>query len=169
MIRKANGNDISRMAEINIFAWRSAFGGIIPDEILYIKRSLDHVKEELEEQMLTPGTEVEVWDDGFVKGYAIHNSSDRDKTRPAYELCDLFVEPQFTGQGIGWCLLHNMEMAAREKGMNCIILWTLEKNERGLHFYEKAQYFRDGGRKTIQEWRADKIRLRKKINLPEGR
>jgi hypothetical protein len=45
MIRKATEADIPRLAEIVVYGWRTAYRGIIPDNVLFNQRTVSKAME----------------------------------------------------------------------------------------------------------------------------
>ena len=134
-IRKAQLSDVSRIAEILIFAKRVryrnifhndrvSFGEIqvlpLAQEYLSGEQSLDHIW---------------VYDDEFVKGM-VHTE--------AGQICELYVDPFFQGKGIGSALL---QFVIQER--NARWLWVLEKNSLAIQFYE-AHGFVPTGERTLE-------------------
>ena len=123
MIRPAAVADASRIAEILIFSKRANYREIFRNDkvsfgemqVYPLAQSyIDH-PEKL--------TGVWVFDDEFVKGM-VHIEEN--------EIAELYVEPFFTGQGIGSKL---MEFAIDR--MHCNFLWVLEKNVNAIRFYQR--------------------------------
>ena len=163
MVRKASEQDLSRMAEINVYSWRTAYRGIIPDEYLFNQRSVMATAENMGKRLKTPGFVIDVFDDGIIKGFAIHHPAEDKDLADAYDIMALYIEPQFKGLGIGSELIRSVEKQAKDKDFKTMVIWTLEKNERAIAFYEKHSYIQDGIREHRDLWGADIIRLVKEI------
>ncbi len=133
MIRKANFDDLARIAEIQIFNYRMYFYPIF--------RSDDYFFDELQVPALMKEYEagldsLYVYDDGVVKGFI--------KIENTY-ISRLFVEPVLHNESVGSQLL---EYAIKEH--NADHLWVLEKNERAIRFY-KRHGFKATGDKKFEE------------------
>ena len=76
-----------------------------------------------------------VWDDGDVRGFLVLTDD---------EVMYLYLDPSFTGRGIGSELLAH----AKERRPNGFTLWTFQQNEGARRFYERhglhAILFTDG-------------------------
>ena len=72
-----------------------------------------------------------------VVGYAAAHPEDG-------ELYQLFVDPDYGGRGVGRMLLSAAHDALRAAGCEEAFLFTEERNERALAFYERAGYRPDG-------------------------
>ena len=136
-IRKAKLEDVSRLAEIEIFNYRLNFYPIFKNDLYYFD-SLQ-VATELEIYRCNPDilANTYVYDDGVVKGFIRID----DK-----EIKKLFVEPVLQNQKIGSALL---EYAIQ----NCNIkfLWALEKNKKAICFYEKHGFRRTNDKKIEED------------------
>ena len=145
MIRKANTNDLSRIAEIQVFNYRLNYYPIF--------RSDEYYFDELQVPALMQNYEAEidslyVYDDGVVKGFI--------KIEGTY-IARLFVEPVLQNASIGSQLL---EYAVKEH--NADHLWALEKNERAIRFYERHGFAATGEKKLEEGTTEYLIMLRKK-------
>ena len=133
MIRKAKKEDLSRIAEILVFAKRMKYRPIFQND--------DYSFGELQvipvaEQYSSPDILGDIWvyeDNGIVKGL-IHIV---DK-----EVIELYVDFFFQGQGIGSKLI---KYAIAEYDVK--FLWTLEKNIDAIRFYEAHGFHVSDNRK----------------------
>ena len=119
-VRKATMNDLSRIAEIQVFNYRLFFYPIF--------KSDDYYFNELRVPSLMQAYEsgldsLYVYDDGAVKGFI--------KIEGSY-IARLFVEPVLQNASIGSRLL---DYAIKEH--NADHLWALEKNVKAIRFYER--------------------------------
>lgn len=84
-------------------------------------------------------------------------SEDEDK-EGAFELHFLYVDPGCVRTGIGSGMLRFFEQKGREKGCAGFVIWVLEENGMGKHFYEKNDYRPDGKEKIFRRWNKREIR-----------
>lgn len=131
-IRKAVLQDASRIAEILIFAKRTSYRSIFRNdavsfgEMQVLPLALDYLesRKSLEH--------IWVYDDEFVRGM-LHAEDG--------EVKELYVDPFFQGTGIGSKLLR---FAVEQ--LNTRFLWTLEKNQRAIAFYQSYGFALTGER-----------------------
>lgn len=129
-IRKATSNDLSRIAEIQVFNYRLYFYPIFrSDEYYFDELRVPSLMKEYESGL----DSLYVYDDGVVKGFI--------KVEGTY-IARLFVEPVLQNASIGSRLL---EYAIQEH--NADHLWALEKNERAIRFYERHGFAATGEKK----------------------
>ncbi len=135
-IRKAEERDLSRIAEIFVFNNRINYFPIFKDE----KFSFGELQVvSLIDDYLSRRDVLEniyVFESSIVKGFIQINKT---------EICKLYVDPCFQGEGIGHELI---EFAIREFGVSR--LWALEKNVRAISFYNRHG-FRLTGQKEFEE------------------
>ncbi len=134
-VRKAAAGDASRLAEIEVFSYRLNFYPIFKTDAYFFSELSVPV---LTEEYLREPERIEnsfVYDDGVVKGFIRINGKEIEK---------LFVEPAFTGRGIGSALL------SRAVGLGADNLLVLEKNVNAIRFYERF-----GFRLTEKKQRVD--------------
>lgn len=137
MIRQAEGKDIARIAEIEVFNYRLHFYPIFRnDEFYFDELQVPSLMAEYQQnQAILRHTYV--YDDCVVKGFIRINGD---------EIAKLFVEPVLQGKGIGAALL---DFALKEKGARW--LWALEKNTRAIAFYQRHGFVLTGERKLEED------------------
>ena len=132
MIRKATTEDLSRIAEILVFVKRMKYRSIFHNDG-YSFGNLQVIS--VAEEYSNPEILNKIWvheSDDIVKGL-IHVENK--------EIAELYVDYFFQRQGIGSELI---EFAKREQGVS--FLWTLEKNQDAIAFYEAHGFIRTGER-----------------------
>lgn len=132
MIRKATTEDLSRIAEILVFVKRMKYRSIFHNDG-YSFGNLQVIS--VAEEYSDPEILNKIWvheSDDIVKGL-IHVENK--------EIAELYVDYFFQRQGIGSELI---EFAKREYGVS--FLWTLEKNQDAIAFYEAHGFKRTGER-----------------------
>ena len=135
MIRKAEPKDISRIAEILVFTKRIKYRSIFHnDEYSFNELQVVKLVEEYGNSQVLDN--IWVYDDGIVKGM-IHVEGG--------EIVELYVDYFFWKEGIGSKLVE----FAKEK-FDAKFVWTLEKNEDAIRFYE-AHGFRLNGKRQLEE------------------
>ncbi len=146
MIRKANINDLSRIAEIQVFNYRLYFYPIFQSDAYYFgELQVPSLMKEYEAQL----DSLYVYDDGVVKGFI--------KIEGTY-IARLFVEPVLQNGSIGSQLL---DFAVKEH--NADHLWALQKNEKAIRFYERHGFFATGEKKLEEGTAEYLILLRRKV------
>ena len=129
-VRKADRDDLSRIAEIQVFNYRLFFYPIFRSDGYYFsKLGVPSLMREYESGL----DSLYVYDDGAVKGFI--------KIEGTY-IARLFVEPVLQNASIGSRLL---EYAVREH--NADHLWALEKNTKAIRFYERHGFIPTGEKK----------------------
>lgn len=144
MIRKATINDLSRIAEIQVFNYRLFFYPIFKfDKYYFDELQVPTLMKEYE----TGIDSLYVYDDGVIKGFI--------KIEGTY-IARLFVEPVLQNGSIGSRLL---EYAINEH--NADYLWALQKNEKAIRFYERHG-FKATGEKKLEDGTTEYLILMKK-------
>lgn len=135
MIRPANLDDATRIAEIHIFGWRAAYRGIISDEYLFAKLSVSKRILSLKKALEEKAEETYVLEDqGIIKGFMTLGPSRNEDKRDAFELWGIYVDPLLTGIGIGTEMVRFFEFIARERAYTETILWVFKDNTRSRGF-----------------------------------
>lgn len=164
MVRSPRPEDLSRLAEIHTVGWRFAYHGIVPDEVLYVERTVEKAMGFWKTILAAQVDQVLVYDDGILKGFVLHAICRDEDAVDAHEIGALYAEPAFVRQGVGSALVAAAEAKALEMGRAELKLWALEGNYRGRGFYEARGFRLDGGAKVIEEWNgARELRYSKRL------
>lgn len=121
IIRRATKEDVSRIAEILVFAKRMKYRSIFNDDAYSFceLQVLSVAEKYIENGFLN---NMFLYDDGIIKGL-IRIEKD--------EIVELYVDHFFQGQGVGAELI---EYAKENYPVS--FLWTIEKNTDAIRFYE---------------------------------
>ena len=149
LIRKANEDDLSRIAEIQVFNYRLYFYPIFKsDEYYFDELRVPSLMREYEADL----DSLYVYDDGVVKGFI--------KIEGTY-IARLFVEPVLQNASIGSQLL---EYAIKEHDADH--LWALEKNVKAIRFYARHGFAATGEKKLEEGTDEYLILLKRKKEQP---
>ena len=145
-VRKANRNDLSRIAEIQVFNYRLFFYPIFKSDDYYFNElRVPSLMQEYESGLDT----LYVYDDGVVKGFI--------KIEGTY-IAKLFVEPVLQNASVGSQLL---EYAMNKH--NADHVWVLEKNAKAIRFYERHGLSITEEKKTEDGTSEYLVQLKKKV------
>jgi len=113
-------------------------------ELAEFERLLDQVtatRERLHESLFgaRPGAEVVIARIGErVAGFALYFPNySTFLAKPGLHLEDLYVRPEFRGQGCGAALLRHLARTALERGCGRLEWSVLDWNQRAIDFYER--------------------------------
>ena len=164
MIRKAVATDAGRIAEIHIFGWRAAYQGIVDDNYLFSKLSVEKRIKDFVSKNEHDIDEMYVSEEnGIVEGFMkIGKCRNEDKLK-AFELWGIYIEPLMKNKGIGSKLLLHCEAIARDRGYLENVLWVFENNTLSRRFYEKHGYIVDGKKELMERFNAFEIRYSKNL------
>jgi len=150
VIRPAKIADAAQLGEVHVAAWRWAYRGLMPDEVLDSLRPEARAKaweswlDEHEGGFQAWVAEV----DGRVVGFASSGvSRDDDLPDDSVELFAIYLLEPYLHTGIGARLLDAAEAAWIEDGKQLGALWVLETNTGTIEFYERHGWNHDGGRR----------------------
>ena len=162
-IRPLQLPDAPCVAEIHVFAWRTAYRGIVPDEHLFNTLQVSKRITRFEDAVRNKTEEVYVFDDGIIKAF-ISIGPCRDEDKPAaFELGGIYVDPLMQHQGIGTRLMQFFENLAIQRGFGEACIWTFEKNLTAQALYEKFGYTQDGTKKLHGTYNAIAVRYTKNL------
>jgi GNAT superfamily N-acetyltransferase len=134
-IRKANGMDAAKIAELHALSWLSTYRGILPDSYLdndlFAERNSYWVHKL---KTLTENDFVLLAEEGAI---AIGFIAVLDRPEAG---CDAFIDnlhvrKEFKGKGIGRALMKEGARLLRESKRNSAYLWVLDGNTAAGRFY----------------------------------
>ena len=142
--------DAYEFSACNISSWRSAYKGIVPDEVLdnlSLEARAEKNKQYLNEKKENPYY-CAVYDKKIIGNLVINKSRDEDKPNTG-EIIAFYLIEEFWGKGYGRKMMDYAIETLKNMGYNEIILWVLEENHRARKFYEKCGFVFDGTKKEI--------------------
>tara|TARA_R110002051_G_scaffold309285_1_gene381775 strand:- start:1793 stop:2338 length:546 start_codon:yes stop_codon:yes gene_type:complete len=160
-LRPAQLNDARDIAVVHVDAWRAAYEGLLPPEMLDALRTEGRAarwSRWIESSLSgnpTDGTHgpshrlllAEV--DGRAAGWATFGGGRDDGMTHLGELAGLYVHPDYWSQKIGHALLERVDQELRAEGWNQAYLWVLRGNARAIRFYEEHGWHADGDEKVV--------------------
>lgn len=137
-IRPAVPEDTPVLANIQIEAWKAAFGGILSPEVLAQATKLEEVQAMhqfvLEHQLAHVSLQCV---DGIPQGiYAWSANRDNLGTDTAELIC-IHSLPQYWGHGFGSHMMKYLLHEVSAAGYSRLALWVFEANQRAQTFYKK--------------------------------
>lgn len=159
-IRQATVLDAPAMAAMKAAAWREAYTGVVPDDVLD-RQGSDAAVASLAgffHQQMSEGASywlvIDHDADGEIVGLAnAMPSRDVDAPTPL-ELVAIYLRERVTGTGVGEALLQYVIGDA-----DCS-LWVLEHNPRARAFYTKHGFVADGARQPVWEDLPEVVEIR---------
>ncbi|WP_163512692.1 GNAT family N-acetyltransferase [Fodinicola acaciae] len=145
MASTADGPDLGAL---KVDAWRQAYAGFMPAELL---AALDPDEEAADwsEYVRTMPPDHRLWvvDSGSaVTGFCRTGPADQDTDlgRRAAEVYGLYISPDLIGTGLGRGLFGKAVADLDARGFDPICVYAYEPNVRAIRFYEQAGFAPDG-------------------------
>jgi GNAT superfamily N-acetyltransferase len=160
-VRPARAGDAPSLARVQVCAWRSAFAGIVPAELLAELTSdeaegmwRDRWQEAItnpptsRHHVLTALTEAPPRE---VVGFASAGPATDADRWPGTDgqVYELRVIPERTGQGHGSRLLHAVADTLVSEGFHTMSIWALEADAALRRFLESSGWAADGARAEL--------------------
>jgi len=162
MIRIANREDITCIAEMDLFVNRYNFKDILPNDFLYKRLSYEYCKEwftaSFNDVVNNSGIEYYVLEDqNIIKGYFFIGFS---PNKGECELINFVIDVPFQKNQLGAMLMdYLMNLTANIK---IITLGVFEKNLVAIKFYEKYG-FKIESKHFSENWKINIVKYRKEI------
>jgi GNAT superfamily N-acetyltransferase len=163
-VRDATLDDAAAIVELTAAGWMAAYRGIVPDAHL-AKLPISAWRHDIREGLTRPArrsfskiAELDV----VVAGYCYVAGPGRgepDDSQMA-EVVAIYVDPRSWRRGVGRELLAATVDEAEGRGFGELTLWSFERNERALRFYEALGWELEGARKPHEPTGAPTVRLR---------
>jgi ribosomal protein S18 acetylase RimI-like enzyme len=138
--RLATVEDVQRIAQIHVAAWRDAYRGLIPDEALDDRTVEKRIGlwEKWRDDPALGGHRLYVIEEGsHIKGFAFAGPSDDDDVDPGetVNVGALYIDPADQGSGLGRILLDHVLSEFARIGFGLATLYVLIGNEPAKRFY----------------------------------
>ena len=160
-IRKAEPQEISRLADIGYDAWETSILPLLTEVAGLRQAEQQRLKQAVQE---TFDRIIVAEVDGLPVGWC-------SRARGRAYIPFLFVVPEFQNQGIGSLLLRRMESIIELGGAERVLLETPADNVRAVRFYERQGYrilaMRPDGRPARDAFMS--VRLEKQLHPFKGR
>jgi oligopeptide/dipeptide ABC transporter ATP-binding protein len=162
-IRPAVPADARAMAEVFISAWRQAYPGVVPDDVL-ADLDLDRTEDWLGgliANRVQGSTDVATREGrvvGFVRYGADTEQADTEHAGGGH-VFGLYVHPDAAGHGVGRELLRHAELRLADAGCTRASLFVFAANERARRLYDRSGYVADGTERVEPEYEAQEVRL----------
>lgn len=127
-VRLAHEDDAFDILVVRAASWRAAYSGILP------ARHLAKLTTRWD-RTFPSGTWV-LERERLLVAYCITSCDDLDRVRPAVEISELYVFPDFWRTGAGSTLLDAVLHEIKTRGAREATLEVLSANTRGLAFYQ---------------------------------
>lgn len=154
------------MARVHVRSWQAAYRGLLPDAYLDSLKPEDRAGRYTfgSTDPLKPLTLVAVADD-MIRGFATTTPARDPEAQGLGELAGLYVDPDWSGRGLGKALMRAAQARLAEQGFKLAILWVLAGNARAQRFYELSGWAADGRRRTDKVWGmvVDELRYSRKL------
>ena len=141
MLRDAQPTDARALAEISVDGWRTAYVGIVPDDVIARQRPEPLAEYFASEAATADGMRTLVVEvGGKVVGFA-HTGPVRpepDEAISGWELWGMYVHSSWRGQGIGRTLMEATLEHLRSLCCSTAYLWVMRDNFAARRFYEAA-------------------------------
>ena len=138
-VRTASKRDINEVSKLLGVVWHHTYDDIYGAEKVSALTANWHSAAALEKKLNQPTSEFLVADDGnIITGMAFASQIDDRQTK----LHQLYVLPQFQGQGVGKLLLDEIEESFFETRE--FILEVEEENTSAINFYKKHGFSQTG-------------------------
>lgn len=168
-VRIASAEDARAIAAVHVRAWRAAYRGLVPEEILAglsVERREETWRNLLEQPKQSSYTLVAIGAQEEIEGFCTvaAPSRDDDAGERTAEIAATYVDPARWRSGVGSALLSAALGRLRESGWRAVTLWVLAANDRARPFYSRFG-FRPNGAERRQELSGGvpEIRLRAEL------
>ena len=167
-VRPAAVDDAEAIVELTAAGWRSAYPGIVPDELiedLPIAAWRHDVNTGLRAPVAEAFTRIaELHEE--VAGYAYVAAPARGEPEGARvaELVAIYVHSEHWRAGVGRALMESATAEAARLGYEQMVLWTFEANARAQAFYRALGWQQDGAARPHQASGTPTVRMRRSLS-----
>ena len=138
-IRPARPDDATGIAHVHSTSWRQTYRGIVPQSYLddmHPEKTIERWREAALGKH--PGTHLLVAEEGGkIMGFEVYGPAREPAFGYAGELYAAYFLPEAMGKGLGTQMMKTVVRDLSAQGLNDLIVWVMEANDRGRRFYEK--------------------------------
>lgn len=172
-IRRAIVEDAVDIAVVHVKSWQGAYRGLVDDAILDALDAGARAASWLDLLKSCEWPRQGVWvavEDGHVRAFVGYCPSRDDDARPETgEIAAIYAEPSAWGRCIGQALHDQAVSELAHAGFADATLWVLRGNRRGIRFYERNGWRRDGRAQVVTADGAELDEIRYQRELPAKR
>jgi GNAT superfamily N-acetyltransferase len=149
-VRPATPADAEQIAKLRVASWRHAYEGVVPAEWLAGMRPESSIPSWAELAKAPPPAALLVTADAHDQPVAFcavseaRQRTDRHPTKRTAELCAIYADPAVLGKGAGSAVHEAALKWLTQQGFEHAVLWVLERNPLGIHFYRTKGWTPDG-------------------------
>ena len=150
-VRLASPEDAGGIARVRVRGWQAGYRGLMdPDYLDSLSveantkraRSWDWDSGNTRSWVCTANAEIVGWITVFLR------ARDEDLPESVGEIAACYALPETWGTGVGHRMIDVSIADLRSAGVESVVLWVLERNERARAFYRRQGFTLDGSQKT---------------------
>lgn len=149
--RTAIDTDAPAIAAINVLAWRAAYDGLVPADVLDAldaDQRAERLRDWLRRTDRVGDTLVAVDDSDSVLGYTHYGPYRTDREREHHpsegEIHAMYVDPSAWRRGVGAVMMAAALDRLAGQGRRLVRLWVFADNQPARRFYESQGFAADG-------------------------
>lgn len=135
-IRPGRAADAEGIANVHAMSWRHAYRGIVPQSHLD-GMAPEKTVQRWREAMAGEVAQMLVADNGGkIIGFQVYGPAREPAFGYSGELYAAYFLPEAMGKGLGTAMMKHVVKDLAARGLNDMIVWVMEANDRGRRFYE---------------------------------
>jgi len=169
LLRPAEPADALDVARVHVRSWQVGYRKLLPDEYLDGLRPEQRAERyDFATTDVRRPTTVVATESGVICGFATTAPAHDLDVPQCGELCALYVDPDWWGQGVGTALISAARTRLFDQGFRHAVLWLLAGNQRAERFYRIDQWMPDGQSRTETVWGVSvhEIRYQRALDPP---
>ena len=146
-IRLAEVSDLQNIVALHVKTWADSYQNYIPKEIIeqhskITEKRLCSMREKIENNLVY----VAEYDRKIIGFACLANAIINQET----EIKQLYIDRDYQRKGVGKKLLKHVFYVLKQKGCQCVFLWTLKNYEKSNSFYQKNKGELTGAEKRLK-------------------
>jgi ribosomal protein S18 acetylase RimI-like enzyme len=140
VIRRGRLEDAPGIAAVHSASWRQAYREIVPQSYLdgmEPEKTVERWQKAIAGETSPPAHLLVAEEAGKIVGFEVYGSAREPAFGFSGELYAAYFLPDATGKGLGTEMARIVSRDLAADGLNDMIVWVMEANERGRRFYEK--------------------------------
>jgi GNAT superfamily N-acetyltransferase len=164
-VRAADPEDADAVARVHVRSWQVGYRGLLPADYLENLEAADRAAHYRFGDRRPDAPETVVAIEHGICGFATIAPAPDDDVSGCGQLCALYVDPPWWGQGVGRLLIAAARDALAQRGFAIAVLWVLAGNDRAQRFYRADGWAPDGAARRDDVWgvTVDEVRYRRPL------
>ncbi|MEY4970794.1 MAG: Mycothiol acetyltransferase [Actinomycetota bacterium] len=155
--RLASEEDLDSIVKVFLACWKESYSEILSADVRD-SMNTDEAKALWSKSFSDTSLKTYLLFDSAIPVAVFRYGASREDENASH-LFSLYVDPQFSGRGIGKLIMEKVLAMAKSDSFNKVTLWVFEKNRPARSLYEKFGFIPTGRNRITPAWGEVEVEL----------